>query len=151
MGIPQCDMQTSDDSACAAGEGGSGLSQQRAEREQARLWCCQPRSQMGSTSFREAFCSCAGSVSGLENPDCGLNLVFQKTCAQAALGPGRPGSHPAPDSGCPSTVALLPPGVLPASWLQSEAVVACLETTELGACCLPWARSSTCPSPSVHL
>lgn len=32
VGIPQCDMQTSDDSACAAREGGSGLSQQRAER-----------------------------------------------------------------------------------------------------------------------
>ena len=72
--------------------------------------------------------SSMGSVSGLENPDCGLNLVFQITCAQAALGPGRPGSHPAPDRGCPLAApqALLPPGVLPASWLQSEAVVACL-------------------------
>lgn len=157
VGIPQCHMQTSDDSACVAGEGGSGLSQQRAERRAGPPLVLPAMFADGQYQLPRGFLLMCGSsmgpVSGLENPDRGLYLVFQITCAQAVLGPGRPGSHPAPDSGCPLAApqALLPPGVLPASWLQSEAVVACLETTEPGACCLPWARSSTCPSPSVHL
>ena len=82
-----------------------------------------------------------------------LILCFRKHVHRQLWGPD------APVPTLPRTVGALPLWHCfhlgscqpPAGQMESEAVVACLETTELGACCLPWARSSTCPSPSVHL